>query len=45
MARTRALLTAELARQIVAFVRAGAFPHVAAAAASVDRAVLKARII
>jgi hypothetical protein len=42
MARTRLLLTAELARQIVAFARAGGFPHVAAEAAGVSRDVFEA---
>jgi hypothetical protein len=39
MAPTRHVLTAELASQIVAFIRAGGFPHVAAEAAGVPREV------
>jgi hypothetical protein len=41
MARTRVLLTAEVGRQVVAFVRAGAYPHVAAEAAGIDRDVFE----
>jgi hypothetical protein len=41
MARHRYVPTADLARQIAAFVRAGGFPHVAAEALGVPREVFE----